>query len=57
MRKEEKTKSGGKQETKASIFLAHALHYRLHDTLARVHNSTFVLTRIIPRRDPLHSFF
>jgi hypothetical protein len=39
------------------IVLAHAIHYRLHDALARVHNPAFALTRIIPRRDPLHSFF
>ena len=50
MRKEKRR--GGKQ----SLVLAHAIPYRLHNTLARVHNPTFVLTRIIPCRDPLHSF-
>ena len=40
-----------------SIILAHAIHYRLHDTLACVQDPIFVLTRIIPCRGPLNGTF
>jgi len=59
MQNEEKTEKRWQACKKLgpSLVLAHAIRYRLHDILARVHNPTFVLTRIIPRREPLHSFF
>ena len=47
-----RTKSWG-----PSLVLAHVIPYRLHDALARVHDPIFALARIIPRREPLDSFY
>ena len=55
-RKEKKRAGKCKKLGPPSLVLAHAIRYCLHDTLARVHDPTFVLARIIPRRDPLHCF-
>ena len=48
-------KEGNRKIRDPSVVLAYAICYRLDDALTRVQNPIFVLARIIPRREPLHS--